>query len=371
VLARSEPDIADGRGLSLFLVEQGPKVRVNRLENKMGINGSPTCELFFDEAPARLIGERKQGLITYVMALMYGARVGVAAQAVGIAEAAYRVARKYAAERKQFGTTIDTFPAVKDLLVEASIGTRAARALTYFTSYCVDIEHAAVMRYNADSYDASEAKNADKAVSRLYRRYNNMLTPMAKYFSAENSIRVCNLSVSVLGGSGYMKENHLERHLRDARITNIYEGTTQMQIVAAVGAVTSGIAVQFIEEMTSGDWPADLKPLVEQIRERTADLDRVAKYVKEEQTDGNYRRLHARRLVDMAIALIVGSLFCEQARKGDETRMKMARYWLSTRMHEFNQSLDLILSNERGVLDDFDELAAPVVEASEWVPVCV
>jgi len=295
----------------------------------------------------------------------------VAAQAVGIAEAAYRIARTYAGRRKQFGTTIDTFPAVKDMLVEASVGTRAARALTYYTSFCVDLEQGARRRLEADSYDDPDEKKSDKALSRLYRRYNNMLTPMAKYFAAENSIRVCNLSVSVLGGSGYMKENHLERHLRDARITNIYEGTTQMQVVAAVGAVTSGIAVQFIEEMTSGDWPEDLKPLVEQIHHRAADLDRVAKYVKEEQTDSNYRRLHARRLVDMAIVLIVGSLFCEQAREGDESRLKMARYWLSTRMHEFNQSLNLILSDERGVLDDFDELAVPVVEASEPVAVCV
>ncbi|HEB61270.1 MAG TPA: acyl-CoA dehydrogenase, partial [Phycisphaeraceae bacterium] len=137
VLARSEQDITDGRGLSLFMTTKGPNVQVKRLENKLGINGSPTCELYFDDAPARLIGERQQGLIKYVMALMYGARMGVAAQALGIAEAAFRFARDYAAQRKQFGTSIDTFPAVREMLTDMYVDLCAARALTYHASFNV------------------------------------------------------------------------------------------------------------------------------------------------------------------------------------------------------------------------------------------
>ncbi|NIR01424.1 MAG: acyl-CoA dehydrogenase, partial [Gemmatimonadales bacterium] len=136
VLARSEPEITDGRGLSLFLCERGPAVRVRRLENKLGIHGSPTCELQFDDTPARLIGERQRGLITYVMSLMNGARIGIAAQSLGIAEAAYRVAREYAYTRKQFGVAIQEFPAVRDMLVEMRLELEAARALTYLTSRC-------------------------------------------------------------------------------------------------------------------------------------------------------------------------------------------------------------------------------------------
>ncbi len=369
VLARSEKDITDGRGLSLFLVERNDQCTVNRLENKMGINGSPTCELSFNDTPARLVGERKQGLITYVMALMYGARVGVAAQAIGISEAAYRIARNYAAERKQFGTTIDSFPAVKGLLVETSIGIQAARALTYTTSYYVDIENSARKRLDANNYTNDDDRKTDKATARLYKRYNNMLTPMAKYFAAENSIKACNLSVSVLGGNGYMKEYQLERHLRDSRITNIYEGTTQMQVVAAVGAVTSGIVRSFLEDLTAGDWPADLQPMIGQINGGMDEIDAVVQHIKENVEDSNYRRLHARKLVDMALTLIVGAMFCDHARTKD-AKKKAARYWLATRMPEFKTNRDIILSNEQGILEDFNDLALPVdVETPELASV--
>ncbi len=359
VLARSEDDITDGRGLSLFLVERNPKVTVNRLENKMGINGSPTCELSFNDCPCKLVGERKQGLITYVMALMYGARVGVSAQAVGISEAAYRIARTYAAERKQFGTAIESFPAVKGLLVEASIGIQAARALTYLASFGVDIESGAKKRLAADSYDSDEAKKADKATARLYKRYNNMLTPMAKYFAAENAIRVCNLCVSVLGGNGYMKEFQLERHLRDSRITNIYEGTTQLQVVAAVGAVTSGNARILIEQLINqNDWCDDVKPYVDQITTGMDELDAAVAFVKDN-SDGNYRRLHARRMVDMCLTLVMGAIFCDHA-CAKESKKTVLRYWMSTRMGEFKMNYDLILSNEASTLNNFDDLAIPV-----------
>src|SRR5664280_3553801 len=174
VLARSEPGIADARGLSLFLVERGPRVRVRRLEDKLGIHGSPTCELFFDDAPAKLIGERQRGLITYVMSLMNGARIGIAAQSLGIGEAAYRVARDYAHSRRQFETAIENFPAVRELLVDMSLDVQAARTLTYYAAFCVDIELGALRKLELGDTSAltPEAKKELRTVSRKYKGYN-------------------------------------------------------------------------------------------------------------------------------------------------------------------------------------------------------
>ncbi|UCF16256.1 MAG: acyl-CoA dehydrogenase family protein, partial [Phycisphaerales bacterium] len=229
VLARSEPDISDGRGLSLYLVERGPWVKVRRLEDKLGIHGSPTCELFFSDAPAKLIGERQRGLITYVMSLMNGARVGIAGQSVGIAEAAYRVARDYASTRRQFAVAIEQLPAVRDMLIDMKTAIEAARALLYETSRVVDLEIGFAKQLETkppeDKAEAKELKNE----SRKYRRYAAMLTPMSKYYCSEMCNSVTYDSIQVLGGSGYMRDYACERYARDARITTIYEGTSQLQ----------------------------------------------------------------------------------------------------------------------------------------------
>ncbi|MCP3904328.1 MAG: acyl-CoA dehydrogenase [Planctomycetes bacterium] len=360
VMARSEPEITDGRGLSLFLVEKGPEVQVRRLENKLGIHGSPTCELLFDNAPGRLIGERQQGLIRYVMALMYGARMGIAAQACGIGEAAYRVARQYAHERKQFGTEIETFPAVRDLLVESSIDLHAARALTYFSSSRVDLQYGAMRAVETDEFPDDEARKQAKADSRRYKKQNGMLTPMSKYYASEMCTRVAMNSISVMGGNGYMHDYPLERLLRDSRITSIYEGTTQLQIVAAVGAVTTGIAEAVVLELLDRDWPADIAPRVEEIRTGLASLAAASAFVKED-ADPNYRRLCARKLTDMAIILIVGALFCDHATT-DETRVVFARHWLDTRMPDLHRHRQQICSGDRLTLAEFDTLAGPVPE---------
>ena len=192
VLARSEENTSDGRGLSLLLVERGPKVKVRRLENKLGIHGSPTCELFFDDAPAQLIGERQRGLVTYVMSLMNGARIGIAAQSLGIAEAAYRVARDYARKRKQYNTAIESFPAVRELLVDMSTDIKAARALTYFASFCVDLEYGTLRKLETGRIDDDSEKKQMKQEARKLKRYNGMLTPMSKYYASEMSMRVAN-----------------------------------------------------------------------------------------------------------------------------------------------------------------------------------
>jgi len=237
VLARSEPDRKGGLGLSLFVCERGPTVHIRRLEDKLGIHGSPTCEIFFDNTPCQLIGERQRGLVTYVMSLMNGARIGIAAQSVGIAEASFRVARDYAASRKQFGVAIEKLGPVRDMLIDMKILIEAGRALLYETSRVVDMEIGYAKRLEsappADKEEAKELKND----SRKYRRYAAMLTPMSKYYCSEMCNKVTYDSIQVLGGSGYMRDYACERHARDARITTIYEGTSQLQIVAAVRGV--------------------------------------------------------------------------------------------------------------------------------------
>jgi 3-(methylthio)propanoyl-CoA dehydrogenase len=359
VLARSEPEITDGRGLSLLVVDRGPRVRVRRLENKLGIHGSPTCELFFDDAPAKLIGERQRGLITYVMSLMNGARIGIAAQALGIGEAAYRVARDYAHSRKQFETAIENFPAVRELLVNMSLDLQAARALTYFGSFCVDLELGALRKLEFGQPDKDQGKEL-KQIARTYKRVNGLLTPMSKYYASEMSMRVSNDSMAVLGGSGYMKDYPVERHLRDARITTIYEGTTQLQIVAAVRGVSSGTAATVVGLVLDGkDWPADLAPLVEQIRAALPSLEEAVAFAKAQPGGTEYMDLYGRKLVDMALTLIVGALFCDQARC-NEAKKPVARRWLAAKMPELRMNKEQILSGDRSVISDFATLAGPV-----------
>ncbi len=245
VLARSEPEISDGRGLSLFYCERSEKVKVRHLEHKLGIHGSPTCELVFDNTPCLLVGERQRGLITYVMALMNGARVGIAAQSLGLAEGAYRLARIYAHTRQQFGVPIEKMPAVAEMVTNMKIDIEVGRALLYETSSVVDRENnnLRVLEYGF-SKDKEDEKQRRQA-SRVYKRLNAMLTPMSKYYNSEMCIRAANDTIQVLGGSGYMKDYAAERYLRDSRITTIYEGTSQLQVVAAIRGVTSGTLEQW------------------------------------------------------------------------------------------------------------------------------
>lgn len=360
VLARTEPEIRDGRGLSLLLVEQGPRVKVRRLEHKLGIHGSPTCELYFDDAPAKLIGERQRGLITYVMSLMNGARIGIAAQSLGIGEAAYRVARTYAHTRKQFGTAIEGLPAVKQLLVDMSLDLQAARALTYYGSYCVDLEYGALRRVEFGNPPAEEAREL-KQQARQYKRANGMLTPMSKYYASEMSMRVANSSMAVLGGSGYMKDYPVERHLRDSRITTIYEGTSQLQIVAAVRGVMSGTVNTVVDELLAREFPPEVQPLVTQVKEGVALLDGAVAFVKTQ--GGDYMDLYARKLVDCGCALVIAALFCGQAAAAAEKKLPVAKAWLAAKLPQVRADVEQIKSGHRGTVDEFLALAGPVPAA--------
>ena len=355
VLARTEPEFSDGRGLSCLLVEKGPQVKVRRLEHKLGINGSPTCELVFNEAPAKLIGQRKRGLITYIMALMNGARMGIAAQATGIGEAAYRAARDYAASRKQFGTTIDAFPAVRELLADMSVDVQASRALAYFAAKCVDLE-AGLSRAFEKAKGTPEAP-ALRARMKRYAGFNKMLTPMAKYFGSEMSMRVSNSAVAVLGGSGYMKDYPVERYLRDARITTIYEGTSQLQVVAAIAGVTGGTVAAVLDEILGAGW----SPAHPRMTALLAELDAALQAVKDHAASKDYHDYSARRLVDAGIALIVAALFVKLAEKGVAGKDAALTHWLNAELPRARAGLERVKSGYMGPVSDFEALAPAVV----------
>jgi len=310
VLARSEEGTTDGRGLSLFVYDKAEgAVTVRRIENKMGIKGSPTCELVFRNAPARLIGERRMGLIKYVMSLMNGARLGVGAQSVGIAQAAYEEARKYASERKQFGKTIDQFPPVYEMLTLMRVRIEAMRSLLYETARFVDI-------YKAWSFIGEERKleKEERDELKTNTRLADIYTPMVKLISSEWCNSIAYDAVQIHGGAGFIKDFPVERLYRDARITSIYEGTSQLQVVAAVRGVTTGGYLAQMREYEK----MELKPEVEHLRRTLITLtDDYEKRVEEVVAAGNSELtdFHARRMVEMAANIIMGYLLLHDAQR--------------------------------------------------------
>lgn len=248
VLARSEEGTKDARGLSMFLVERDKTVKIRRIENKLGIHSSPTCEIQYNDSPAVLVGKRRFGLMRCAMSLMNGARLAVAAQAIGIAEAAYREALRYASERAQFGSTIDKLPALSRILVSMKCELEAARALVFETSVHVDLLKASEY---AQELLEKEGKPVPPELIAQKKRASNLadiLTPLSKFVATEMGNRVCYEALQIHGGVGYMREFNVERHYRDVRITNIYEGTSQLQVVAALGKTLGrGLDVLFEE----------------------------------------------------------------------------------------------------------------------------
>lgn len=358
VLARSEPEINDGRGLSLFIAERSERVKVRHLENKLGIHGSPTCELVFDNMPCRLIGERQRGLITYVMALMNGARLGIAAQSLGVAEAAYRLARTYAHTRCQFGGPIERLPAVAELVTNMKIQIEAARALAYETARVCDHENNNLRRLEMGPPLNKEEEKHRKQLSRQLKRINGMLTPMSKYYCSEMSNRVTYDAIQVLGGSGYMKDYAAERYARDARITTIYEGTSQLQVVAAVRGVASGSLDNWCAEheaKTYGDPMLD--ELKEQLVEARKKVNEAVVFVKTKGT--SYLDLAGRKLVDSAIAIIVGHLFLAQGAK-NERKKRVARRFISQETSTLRMNLEQVHAADQSAMEEYALLAGPV-----------
>jgi alkylation response protein AidB-like acyl-CoA dehydrogenase len=303
VLARSEEGSKDGRGLSMFIYDKrNGGVNVRRIENKMGIKGSPTCELVYKDAPAELCGSRRLGLIKYVMALMNGARLGIAAQSVGVSEAAYREALAYAKDRKQFGKAIIEFPAVSEILSVMKAKLDASRTLLYACARYVDL-------YKA--YDDIAKERAltpeEKAEAKHYSRLADAFTPLAKGMTSEFCNQNAYDSIQIHGGSGFMKDYACERIYRDARITSIYEGTTQLQVVAAIRHVTTGTFLAQIREFEALEVAAEDKCVKDALVAMTKVYSEAVEAISEAK-DSTLLDFMARRLVEMAGHIIMGYL---------------------------------------------------------------
>lgn len=325
VLARSEEGTDDARGLSCFLYDRKSNaVKIRRIENKLGIKGSPTAEIVFDNAPAQLVGNRRFGLIKYVMSLMNGARLGVGAQSVGLAEAAYQEALSYAKQRKQFGNAIISFPQVYEMLALMRAKIDAIRTLLYETTRFVD-------HYKALENIAKERPLTaeEKTELKENQKCADFYTPLLKLISSEYANQIAYDSIQVHGGSGYMKEYACERLYRDARILSIYEGTSQLQVVAAIRGVTNGFFLQKIESYLSKPISAELQDLREQMlvmKQYYAEMCATAEQFSDKPTSFD---LNARKLVESSAILIMCSLLLLDANQ-DNTYLhscKLMIHW--------------------------------------------
>ena len=315
VLARTEEGTTDARGLSMLVYDKRDGgVKVRRIENKLGIKGSPTCELVFTNAPAQLVGDRKMGLIKYVMSLMNAARLGIGAQSVGLCEAAYREALKYAHERAQFGKPIIRFAAVSEMLSNMKAKLQGARALLYETARFVEV----YKQYTHISHERSlEAE--ERQEMKFYNRLADGFTPLVKLFSSEYANQLAYDAIQIHGGSGFMKDYPCERLYRDARIMNIYEGTSQLQVVAAINAVTKGTFLEQIERYAAEEYAATMCPVVTKLKELTVKFsEMVARVEAGEKESAGFKDFHARRLVESAGHIIISYLLARQAGQAGE-----------------------------------------------------
>ena len=322
VLARSEEGTTDGRGLSMFIYDKRDGgVNVRRIEHKLGIHGSPTCELVYKNAKAELCGSTRMGLIKYVMALMNGARLGIAAQSVGLSQAAYNEGLAYARDREQFGKAIIHFPAVYDMLATMKAKLDAGRALLYQTARCVDI-------YKALEDISRERKLTpeERAEMKLYNKLADSLTPLAKGMNSEYCNQNAYDALQIHGGSGFMMDYPIQRIARDARITSIYEGTTQLQVVAAIRFVTNGSYLAQMREYEQQEVSASMRPLQERAKTIADRLEAAVERVKEV---GNqeFQDLCARHLVEIAADGIMLHLLIYNASKAPELFEKSAQIY--------------------------------------------
>lgn len=347
VLARSEEGSHDGRGLSMFIYDRNDGgVTVRRIENKMGIKGSPTCELVFKNAKAELCGARRMGLIKYVMALMNGARLGIAAQSVGVSEAAYREALSYAHDRKQFGKPIIEFPAVFEMISLMKAKLDASRSLLYETTRFVD-----VYKIYEDIARERSLTPEERQKMKKYQRLADAFTPMAKGMGSEFCNQNAYDAVQVHGGSGFMKDYACERIYRDARITSIYEGTTQLQVVAAIRHVTTGTYLNQINAYAAEEYAPETSELKERLVKMTALYEEALKTVVDNKNT-EYTDFHARRLVEMAGHIIMGYLLL-----GDTTRnekfLKSANVYVNFGEAEVEKHHKFIMSFKPDGLENY------------------
>ena len=323
VLARSEEGTRDGRGLSMFIYDKKDGgVTVRHIENKLGIHGSPTCELVYKNAKCELCGDCKLGLIKYVMSLMNGARLGIAAQSVGVEQEAYNEALAYAKERAQFGKKIITFPAVYDMLSRMKAKLDAGRSLLYMTARYVDI-------YKALEDISRERKLTpeERKEMKQYTRLADAFTPIAKGMNSEYANQNAYDAISIHGGSGFIMEYKSQRLYRDARIFSIYEGTTQLQVVAAVRYITNGTYLAIMKEMLETPVSDNLQPLKVRIAELVALYEEALNKVNSDENQEQHDFL-ARRLYDMTAEIIMSLLICIDASKAPELFEKSANVYV-------------------------------------------
>ena len=329
VLARSEEGTTDGRGLSMFIYDKRDGgVNVRHIEHKLGIHGSPTCELTYKNAKAQLCGNTRMGLIKYVMALMNGARLGIAAQSVGLSQEAYNEALSYANDRMQFGQKIVNFPAVYDMLSRMKAKLDAGRSLLYQTARYVDIYKCLEDIQRDRSLTAEEKQEMKK-----YQRLADAFTPVAKGMNSEYANQNAYDAVSVHGGSGFIMEYKSQRLMRDARIFSIYEGTTQLQVVAAIRYITNGTYLGIIKEMLEREVSEELRPLHSRVAAMVTLYEESIAHAKE----GADQEMHdflARRLYDMTAEIIMSLLILDDATRCPELFKKSAQVYV--RMAEEN-----------------------------------
>ena len=338
VLARSEEGTKDGRGLSMFIYDKrNGGVTVRRIENKMGIKGSPTCELVYKNAKAELCGSRRLGLIKYVMALMNGARLGIAAQSVGVSEIAYREALAYAKDRRQFGKAIIEFPAVSEILSVMKAKLDASRTLLYECSRFVDM-----YKVYEDIAKERSLTAEERQEMKYYSRFADACTPLIKGMGSEYCNQNAYDCIQIHGGSGFMKDYACERVYRDARITSIYEGTTQLQVVAAIRHVTTGTYLNLIKTYEAEEVSAALQPLKDNLAAMTAKYEAAVAKVTEVK-DSAYNDLMARRLVEMAGNIIMGHLLLLDAAR-NEAFVKSATVYNKMAQAEVAKHADFINS---------------------------
>ena len=323
VLARSEEGTKDGRGLSMFIYDKRDGgVTVRHIEHKLGIHGSPTCELVYKNAKAELCGNTRLGLIKYVMALMNGARLGIAAQSVGVEQEAYNEGLAYAKERTQFGEKIINFPAVYDMLSRMKAKLDAGRSLLYCCARYVDI-------YKALEDIARDTKLTpeERQEMKKYTRLADAFTPLAKGMNSEYANQNAYDAISIHGGSGFIMEYKCQRLFRDARIFSIYEGTTQLQVVAAIRYITNGTYLSIIKEMLESEVSDDLKALKERVAKLVELYEAAINKVKE----ANDQAVHdflARRLYNMTGDIVMSLLILDDATKAPELFAKSANVYV-------------------------------------------
>jgi len=350
VMARSEEGSTDARGISLFIYERDENMRVRRIENKLGIKGSPTCELQFKDAEAELMGKRRHGLIKYTIYLMNCARLATAAQGVGVAEAAYREANAYAGDRHQFKKSIKEMPAVYEMLTDMKVNIEAARTLLYETSRVFDIKEGIDLRIERHPETKSDLRDDLKR----YTAYSSLFTPILKKFAAEMVNKVCYDAIQVHGGVGFTKEFNVERLYRDARIIPIYEGTDQLQVIAAIGSVVTGVLFERLNDYES-DFDFDpIRETFDTAKKLRNQLEMAVSHIKAKE-ESVYQEFHAGRLVEMGIDTVVSYLLCIDALRLERKRA-VAQLFVSKAKYRVKSKLDFILSDDISLVDVHQDL---------------